>query len=151
MPVRNKMVSKIKIICIGKVKEKSIKGFSDEITKRIKPFCNFEIIELKDRGLEDDTNNLILKIKEEKLKNIFIMDEKGVEFTSIEFSNLIKNTDDDISFIIGGADGLSNSIKQNNKNICLSKMTFTHEMARLFLIEQIYRSMMIINNKKYHK
>ena len=145
------MVSKIKIICIGKIKEKSIKDFSDEITKRIKPFCNFEIIELKDRGLEEDTNNLILKIKEEKSKNIFIMDEKGCEYTSLGFSDLIKNTEEEIVFIIGGADGLSKNIKQNNKNICLSKMTFTHEMARMFLIEQIYRSMMIINNKKYHK
>lgn len=145
------MVSKIKIICIGKIKEESIKELYDELSKRIKPFCNFETIELKDKGLIEDTENIKIKIKDEKLKNIFIMDERGKDYTSIEFSELIKNLEDDICFIIGGSDGLLKDIKEQNKTICLSKMTFTHEMARLFLVEQIYRSMMILNNRSYHK
>jgi len=145
------MVSKIKIICIGKIKESNIKELCEEFTKRIKPFCNFEIIELKDRGLEDDTKNIKLKIKEDKLKNIFIMDERGENLTSIEFSSLINKTEEEICFIIGGADGLLEDIKRENKTICLSKMTLTHELARLVLTEQIYRSMMILNNKSYHK
>ena len=77
------MVSKIKIICIGKIKENSIKYLCEEFSKRIKPFCNFEVIELKDKGIVDDTENIKLKIKDEKLKNIFIMDEKGKDYTSI--------------------------------------------------------------------
>ena len=79
------------------------------------------------------------------------MDEKGKDFTSIEFSKLIQKTEEDICFVIGGSDGLLNDIKTEHKTICLSKMTFTHEMARLFLTEQIYRSMMILNNRSYHK
>jgi len=145
------MVSKIKIICIGKIKENSIKELCDEFTKRIKPFCGFEILELKDRGIEEDTKNINLKIKEDKLKNVFIMDERGEELTSIEFSNLINKKEEEICFIIGGADGLLENIKKENKTICLSKMTLTHELARLILTEQIYRSMMILNNRSYHK
>lgn len=145
------MVSKIKIICVGKIKENSIKEFCCELEKRIKPFCNFEVIELKDKGLEEDTNSIKQKIKDEKIKNVFIMDEKGKDFTSIEFSKLIQKTEEDICFVIGGSDGLLNDIKTEHKTICLSKMTFTHEMARLFLTEQIYRSMMILNNRSYHK
>lgn len=145
------MVSKIKIICIGKIKENNIKELCEEFSKRIKPFCNFEIIELKDKGLEEDTEAVRQKIKEEKIKNIFIMDERGKDLTSIEFSNLIKETEENICFVIGGASGLLSSIKKENKTICLSKMTFTHEMARFFLTEQVYRSMMILNNRSYHK
>lgn len=145
------MVSKIKIICVGKIKENNIKEFCNELEKRIKPFCNFEVIELKDKGIEEDTNSIKQKIKDEKIKNVFIMDERGKDFTSIDFSKLIQKTEDDICFVIGGSDGLLNDIKTENKTICLSKMTFTHEMARLFLTEQIYRSMMILNNRSYHK
>ncbi len=145
------MVSKIKIICIGKIKENNIKELCDEFTKRIKPFCGFEIIELKDRGIIEDTELVNQKIKEEKIKNVFILDEHGKDLTSIEFSNLINKIEENICFVIGGANGLSSNIKKENKTICLSKMTFTHEMARLFLTEQIYRSMMILNNRSYHK
>lgn len=145
------MVSKIKIICIGKIKENNIKIFCNEIEKRIKSFCNFNIIELKDKGINMDTENIIQKIKEEKIQNVFIMDEKGKDLNSLEFSELIKNTENEICFIIGGSDGLLKKIKEEYRIICLSKMTFTHEMARMFLTEQIYRSMMILNKRAYHK
>lgn len=145
------MVRKIKIICVGKIKEQSIKTMCDEFTKRIKPFCNIEVIELKDKGIIEDTKNIKNKIIEDRLKNIFVMDELGKENTSIEFSKLINNTEEEITFVIGGADGLTTDIKKENKTLCLSKMTLTHEMARMLLIEQIYRSMMILNNKPYHK
>lgn len=145
------MISKIKIICIGKIKQKEFKFLSEEFIKRIKPFCDIEIVELKDKGIDFDSKNIIEKIDSEKLKNIFIMDELGLEYSSIEFSELIKKTDEEIVFVIGGADGLNKEIKNKYKNIRLSKMTLIHEMARFFLIEQIYRSMMIINNRSYHK
>lgn len=83
----------------------------------------------------------------------FILDEKGTEFSSIEFANLIKTLDHDLTIIIGGHDGIDETLKKENKEkiVSLSKMTFTHEMIRLFLIEQIYRSYMINANRKYHK
>lgn len=145
------MISKIKLIVIGKIKEKYIETGIEEYLKRLKIFCKIEIIELKDKGILDDTKNIIETIKKYKKNEIYILDERGVEKTSIEFSNFLKNFDGEIVFIIGGPDGLDNVIKQNYNLISISKMTFTHEMARLFFLEQLYRSFMILNNKSYHK
>lgn len=145
------MISKIKIICIGKIKEDYINNGILEYLKRLKIFVDIEIIELKDRGIEIDTDNIIKKIQDENTKNIFIMDERGSDYSSIEFSEVFSRLEEKIIFVIGGAEGLLKSIKDQNKCIRLSKMTFTHEMARLFLVEQIYRSFMIINNRSYHK
>jgi len=137
---------KIKIIVIGKVKEKSIHELINEYLKRLKPYTKIEIIELKDKGLEKEAENILPYLG----NNSFILDERGKEYTSIGFSELI-NKNQDIIFIIGSAEGISESLKKKANLISLSKMTFTHEMARLFLIEQIYRSMMILNNREYHK
>ena len=145
------MINKIKIIVIGKIKEKYIDIGVNEFIKRIKVFSKIEIIELKDSGIIKDTKNILETLKNIKHKNIFILDEKGSEYASIEFSNLINTIEEEIVLIIGGADGLEKSIKEKYKTICLSKMTFTHEMARLFLLEQLYRSFMILKNRSYHK
>lgn len=145
------MISKIKLIVIGKIKETYIDNGIKEYLKRLKVFSKIEIIELKDRGMEEDTNNILNIIKTYNKNQIYILDEKGEEKTSIEFSKLINNLEGEIVFIIGGAFGIDNKIKDKFNLISLSKMTFTHEMARLFFLEQIYRSFMILNNKSYHK
>lgn len=145
----NKMANEIKIVCIGKIKEKYIDDAIKEYKKRLTAFCKLEIIELKDKGLKEEKETL----KEYIDENTFILDEKGKEFASVEFSKIIKKETEKITFIIGGHDGISEDLKKENKDklFSLSKMTLTHEMARLFLIEQIYRSFMIINNRKYHR
>lgn len=132
---------KIKIIAVGKIKEQWIKSGIDEYLKRLR---NIEIIEIKDS---------IKKFEMEKIKTmcrgkVYVLDETGREMTSVEFSNIIK---DEISFVIGGPDGTDDSLKKEFELISLSKMTFTHEMARLFLIEQIYRAKTIQDNKNYHR
>jgi len=85
---------------------------------------------------------------------VIAMDEKGKEFSSIEFSKIIKNHNDagvTLCFIIGGPYGLCDTVRSRaNSIISLSKMTFTHNMARIFLIEQIYRGFCIISGKEYH-
>jgi len=80
----------------------------------------------------------------------FVLDEKGDEMDSLQFSQIIQ-TKNKISFFIGGPDGILPDIKKKAKTISLSKMTFTHEMCSVFLLEQIYRSFMILNNRKYHR
>ena len=145
------MINKIKIITIGKIKEKYIKEGTEEFLKRIKIFSQIEIIEIKDRGIKEDTENILEIINKQKTNNIFILDEKGVEFSSLDFSNFMNKIEGEIVFIIGGAYGLEDRIKKDINLISLSKMTFIHEMARLFLLEQIYRGFMIINNRNYHK
>ena len=143
------MITKVNVICVGKVKEKYIQEGINEFLKRLDPFCKIKIIELKDEGLKKESE----KLKEHFGEKTLILDEKGAEFSSTEFAHLIKTLDYDLTLIIGGHDGISEDLKKENKEklFSLSKMTFTHEMARLFLIEQIYRAYMINGNRNYHK
>lgn len=136
----------IKIYAVGKVKEKNIQILIDEYLKRLKVFAKVEIVELKDKGLGNESEEISGLID----SNTYILDELGTNYSSIGFSELINNKDE-IKLIIGGADGINKEVKSKSKTIALSKMTLTHEMARLILIEQVYRAMMIINNRSYHK
>ena len=138
---------KVKLVVIGKIKDKNINNIINEYKKRLKLFCNIEIIELKDKGMIKEE----LEIKKHLLsKSNFLLDEKGLQYSSLLFSELFKEKEE-ICFIIGGPNGTSTEFKKENNCLALSKMTLTHEMARTILIEQIYRSFMIINNRKYHK
>ena len=136
----------IKIYAVGKLKEKSIQCLIDEYLKRLKIFAKVEIIEIKDKGIERESAEISNLID----KNTYIMDELGINPSSTAFSEIIGNNDC-IKFIIGGADGISKEAKAKAKLLSLSRMTLTHELARLILIEQVYRAMMIINNRNYHK
>ena len=152
---------KIHIIQIGKTKDKNIAELVLEYIKRTSPYAKVKFITLNEEKLTSSkTKEKIIQIEGEKiLKNIsseFVvaLDEKGKQFGSIDFAEIIKNHKDagqKITFIIGGAFGLSNDVKAKaNLTLSLSKMTFTHEMARLFLIEQVYRAFSIIAGKGYH-
>ena len=143
------MASGIKIVCFGKIKERHIQEGINEFLKRLRPFCKINLIEVKD-SVKEET----IKLQKYLGHQTFIMDETGMQISSEEFADLIKKSaqeNKEIIFIIGGPDGISQEMKSKSKSISLSRMTFTHDMARLFLIEQIYRSHMIINNRKYHR
>lgn len=154
---------KIKIIVLGKVREDYFKSAISEYLKRLTKFCNIEFIELQDEKINESSNDNEIKYKEylkiEKSLNkdafIICLDERGKNLNSVELSNLIEKTFLDykeIYFVIGGALGLHQDIvKESNLQLSLSKMTLTHQMVRLFLIEQIYRSFKIMNNEPYHK
>ncbi len=150
----------IKLITVGSIKEKYLKEAIEEYSKRIKKYTNLEIIEVKDEGLVEETKAITLE--GEKIKKhlspkdyIITMEIDGKEMTSIEFSEkidqiLIENSN--ITFVIGGSYGLSTEIKQLAKmHLSFSKMTFPHQLFRVMLLEQIYRSYKIINNENYHK
>ncbi|RLG14770.1 MAG: 50S rRNA methyltransferase [Candidatus Nanohalarchaeota archaeon] len=142
----------IKIISVGRIKEKYIQAGIDVYQKRMSN-RRVELIEIKDFGKAKEGEKIISLL--EKAKDLFIvaLDEHGREFTSTEFSEFLKkNLNNNICFVVGGPDGLDKSILQKaDKIISLSRMTFTHEMARLFLMEQIYRGFSIMNGKKYHR
>ncbi|MBQ6547233.1 MAG: 23S rRNA (pseudouridine(1915)-N(3))-methyltransferase RlmH [Bacilli bacterium] len=148
----------IKIICLGSIKEKYIQEAIKEYEKRLSKYTKLEIIELKD---EKDTANPLKKEKENILKhihdkdNIVILDIKGQELTSEEFSSFINKeltNNSNITFIIGSSTGLDEEIKEmSNKKISFSKLTFPHQLFRVVLLEQIYRGFKIINNETYHK
>ena len=147
---------KLKLICVGKVKDKSLFGLCSGYSEKIGYDAKLEIIEIKDSSPEEEGNKiieLIERIKDNKF--VFVLSEEGKEFSSREFSEKIKQIDlsgKTIVLVIGGPFGLSEQVKKNaDSMISLSKMTFTHEMCRHFLLEQLYRAISIIKNKSYHK
>lgn len=155
----------INIICIGKIKENYLKDAIQEYSKRLSKYCNLNIIELSDEKLPNNlSDKLISQIKNTESDKIisqikdsyvFCLDLKGKQFTSEEFSNKITNLSlnySNITFIIGGTLGLSeNVLAKSNELICFSKMTFPHQLIRVFLLEQLFRSFKIINNETYHR
>lgn len=156
----------INIICIGKIKEKFFKDAIDEYSKRLSKYCKLNILELPDEKIPDKTNiNIENSIKSKECDNIInhikkdsyiiCLDLKGKQFSSEEFSKNIENismTSSQITFIIGGSLGLTEKILNiANQKICFSKMTFPHQLIRIFLLEQIFRAFKISNGETYHK
>lgn len=143
------MVFKINIVAVGKVKEQSINSLIEEYSKRLGPFVKLNVKELKDEGIKKESEK-IQELISEKPEDTFILDAKGKQFSSEEFSEFLKKKQE-VIFIIGGPDGIDEEVKKKAKLISLSNMTFTHEMCRAFLMEQLYRAVMIEKGRKYHK
>lgn len=156
----------INVICIGKIKEKFFKDAIDEYSKRLSKYCKLTILELPDEKIPDKSNPTIeseIKTKEcdniishiKKDSYVICLDLKGKEFSSEELSKNIENismTSSNITFIIGGSLGLTEKILNlANQKICFSKMTFPHQLIRIFLLEQLFRSFKISNRETYHK
>lgn len=149
----------IKIICIGKIKEKFLKDAIFEYQKRLTKYSKVEIVELPDFSLNPNQNKekeggLILKNIKEK-DYVITLEIEGKKLNSIEFSNLLEQIqieNSNIVFIIGGSDGLSDEVKnRSNYALSFSNLTFPHQLFRVILLEQIYRSFKIMNNESYHK
>lgn len=154
----------ILILCVGKLKEKYIINGAEDFIKRIKKYTNLSIIEIKDEKIGNKADCNFIKLNEGiRLKKTMpqgsyqvALDERGKLFSSIDFSKWLYDTllfqGKDLTFIIGGALGLSSEIiKEANLVLSLSKMTFPHQIVRLLLLEQIYRGFTIINKEPYHK
>lgn len=157
----------IRIICIGKLKEKYWQDASNEYIKRLKPFCNIEIVELKEYKITKNPSpkdEEIVKIKEgeailSKIKDgdyVISLEILGKQISSEMMSEkLIGITNQgysDFDFVIGGSLGLSDEVsKRANFKLSFSLMTFPHQMMRIILLEQIYRSFMINKGTSYHK
>ena len=144
----------IKIICLGKLKEKYLTDLVNDYKKRIEKYHKIEIIELKDEeDLESEANNILKYIG--KNDYIITLEIEGKEIDSVSFAKLIDETfitHSTITFIIGSSTGLSNRIKnRSNYKLSFSKLTFPHGLFRGILLEQMYRAFKINNNENYHK
>ncbi len=149
----------IKIITVGKIKEKYLLDAIDEYKKRISKYTSINIYEVNDENF--DITKTLLKEKESILKHvsekdyIISLDIDGNMLTSEELASKIDNiylTNSDICFIIGGSYGLHEDIKKmSNYRLSFSKLTFPHQLFRVMLLEQIYRAYKINNNETYHK
>jgi len=156
----------IKIICVGRIKEKYNQDAINEYKKRISRFSKLEIIEVKYFPSKDNASPLdIEKVKDQegeeilsKIKDEYViaLESDGIELDSISFSDKIDkvftNVGSTLTFVIGGSLGLSSSVlKRSNYTMSFSKLTFPHQLFRVILLEQIYRAFKILNNEPYNK
>lgn len=143
------------ILCVGKIKEAYMREAIGDYTHRLTKYGKIEIIEtMEDLSVKKEGEALLSKLPERSY--IIVLDLKGKLFSSPELAQLLERQAASgysrFTFIIGGSDGLSDAvIQQADCRLCISPMTFTHQMARLILLEQIYRAMKINNGEKYHK
>lgn len=155
---------KIKIIALGKIKEKFLKEGIDEFLKRLTPYASVEIVELSPIEIKDE--NLTAKVLEQEGEKILAqikpnsyvitMEINGATFSSEKFSQKIEEIANqgynEIVFVIGSSCGISPTVSNRaDFKLSLSKMTFLHQFARLLLVEQIYRAFKIQKGETYHK
>ncbi len=151
----------INLIVVGKIKEKYLQDGIDEYLKRIKPFCNLKLIEVKesnffetDKNLSSEASLILNYIKKDDY--VVTLEIEGKMLTSVELAQKIEShysySPKTLTFIIGSSDGLSDEVKKRSDyKLSFSKMTFPHQLMRMIFLEQIYRALTIINNRKYHK
>lgn len=158
----------IRIICVGKLKETYLKDACSEYIKRLSKYAKVQIIELEDEKLgtnlsisneeiikEKECNKIIDELNKISKQYVAVLDLKGVQLSSLDFAQKIQNINvegySNISFVIGGSLGISdNLLKLANLKLSMSKMTFPHQLFRVFLLEQIFRAFKINNNETYH-
>lgn len=152
----------ITILAIGKIKAKYFQAAAEEYAKRLKSYVKLEIVELEAESFSEDEGSKIKAKKKEgerilkflkKHNNaeVIILDEKGKEFSSEKFAKFLDSIDRHIVIIVGGSLGWDEEIKkQPFMRLSLSQMTYPHELARVVLLEQIFRAVAILKNKEYH-
>ena len=154
---------RINLACIGKTDDKEIASLIKYYLTRLPKHWNFEITEIPDiKNAKNLTPDLLKKEEAKLFLNqidktdwVILLDEKGKQFTSREFAQKLdfyqNNSIKKICFLVGGAYGFSDEMYQRaNEKLSISKMTFTHQMIRLFFVEQIYRADQILQGKPYH-
>lgn len=151
------------LICIGKTDEKPLEELILKYEKRLPAHWNYQRIEIPDLKNRKNLSELQQKEKEADLIQskispgdfVILLDEKGKQINSVKFANDLQNLMNQsfkqIVFVIGGPYGFSDELyKKANQKLSLSEMTFTHQMVRLFLTEQLYRAFSILQGKPYH-
>jgi len=154
---------KIVLLSIGKTSEEYLIEGIAQYQKRLKHYTQFELIEIPNiKKAQNFSKNELIKKEGELILNkiqsfdyLVLLDDKGQGFTSVKFSNKVQqwmlSGKKRLVFVIGGAYGFSDIVYQRgNEKLSLSKMTFSHQMVRLFFVEQIYRAYTILNNEPYH-
>lgn len=148
----------MKIICVGKVKEKFFVDAINEYSKRISKYTKLEIIEIPDESNESiamkkEGEKILSKIKDNDY--VVTLEIEGNSLTSLEFAKKIDNnfnSNKNLTFVIGGSYGLDESVKsRSDYKLSFSKFTFPHQLFRVILLEQIYRAYKINHNENYHK
>lgn len=148
---------RIRILCVGKLKESYWKDAVKEYAKRLSAYCNLTVEEIKESpsdSPEEEGRAILKRIRREEF--VFILEVTGRALTSERFAEkmeaLATGGRSDIVFVIGGSEGLSSEVRQRgNTALSFSDMTFPHQMMRVILLEQVYRSFKIRRKEIYHK
>ena len=140
------------VIAIGKMKNRSLAELCDDFSKRLKRQGNFELIELKDGDVESEGQRILEALEKRRDARVYTMAEEGKTRSSAKLAaELAALQGQPAVFIIGGAYGLSDAVKQRADELfSLSPLTFTHEIARMLVCEQLYRAVSINTGSKYH-
>jgi 23S rRNA (pseudouridine1915-N3)-methyltransferase len=142
---------KIRLLWSGKTKERYLQEGISYYLKLLTPVAHVSVVEIKEekgKGAAAQTAEARKIMKQ--TTGFYLLDEKGRQFTSVEFASFLKGQES-MDFVIGGAFGVADEIRKNAKgSMALSKMTLTHEMARLLFLEQLYRAFTILKGKEYH-
>ncbi len=151
----------LKLICVGRVKDASLKALIDDYQKRIQKYHKLEVIEVKDEPIRENEKEVLdieasrIMSKIEKDDYVILLDLHGESLDSVSFAKKIDKlfvSYSKITFVIGGSLGLGEEVKKRaNYRLKLSDMTFLHQMTRLIILEQIYRCFKILNHETYHK
>ena len=142
----------IRILAVGKMKDKRLAELTADYLRRLRPLAPVEVIEIRDAGPEKEGRELVAKAGKTGADHpVIALDEHGEDLTSVEFSQLLSEHASPV-FLIGGPDGLTGEVfERATRRVRLSAMTWTHEMARMLLTEQIYRGLSILRGKPYHR
>lgn len=153
----------IKLICVGKLRDAHFRTAAQEYEKRLTGLCRFELVEIPESRLPENPSQALIDNALDKEGGLLLQKAKGlcvplcIEGSQVDSAGMAQllekaaNTPGSISFFIGSSFGLSPKVKESGKGISMSRMTFPHTLARVMLMEQIYRGIQIQNNTRYHK
>ncbi len=153
----------IKIVAVSKIKNKDLDSLKEEYLKRLKPYARIKVFELPSFSFNSKNKEAAKSFESEKIQefldkeekrnnqaSVWLLAERGKDFSSsVEFANWL-NKKNPLILVIAGSLGFSDKLYEKYPQISLSKLTFPHEIARVLLLEQIYRGVTIINKKDYH-
>jgi 23S rRNA (pseudouridine1915-N3)-methyltransferase len=154
---------KLRFVWVGKTKRAAIKELVDDYLERVRRFASVEFVELRDRNdVGQDARRIVEKEGEDLLQRtaggpfVIVLDERGRHFDSMKFADMIERHrlagTKQLTFVLGGHGGLSERVRgRGDLVMALSKMTLTHELARVLLVEQVYRAFAIIHDLPYQK
>lgn len=141
----------IKIIAVGRMKDKYLSHLTDDFLSRLNRYGKSEITILPDSDVAKEGSAICRELDKERNAVIFVLSEEGREWTTAAFSQQLEALDTRAVFVIGGPFGLAPEVKKRAHHLwSLSKLTFTHEMARFLLCEQLYRALNLLNGGSYH-
>ena len=147
------------LIAIGKIKDKNLLVLAEEYQKRIKPFARFELLELKasafnegakEKAKKEEATRIEEILEKRKGAKIFLLAEEGIETESVAFAQSLEKINGPIVLVVAGALGWDKDLRKKYPKISLSKLTMPHELARVVLLEQLYRAALILTGKEYN-